>query len=397
MTGCTTLPQSGCTLPPSGCAASTRRNNHGTMKRRFGAAFLSLLIMAIPAGPVIAASVGMAPVAVIVELVDHHRLADSLEALGTLQANESVRVTAKVSDTIRRINFRDGQTVRAGDVLVELTNAEEAALLAEAESLEEEARRQYERIQRLVAQSNASEALLDERHREWRTAQARVNAVRSRLADRIVTAPFSGTVGLRRVSPGAWVSPGEVITTLVDDSSMKLDFTVPALYLGSARPGTVIEASSPVFPERTFTGEVSSVDSTIDPVTRSITVRAIIPNEERMLVPGMLMTLNLLRNEREAIVIFEEAVIPRANQTFVMVVNTDQEPYIAEQRQIRLGTRLPGRVEVVSGLEVGEQIISHGTLKMRPGTPVVIKAVDDGIRPLADLLRPDSAPSDAGA
>lgn len=397
MTGCTTLPQSGCTLPRSGCAASTRRNTHGTMKRRFGAAFLSLLVMAIPAGPVIAASAGMAPVAVIVELVARHRLADSLEALGTLQANESVRVTAKVSDTIRRINFRDGQTVRAGDVLAELTNAEEAALLAEAQSLEEEARRQYERIQRLVAQGNASEALLDERHREWRTAEARVNAVRSRLADRIVTAPFSGTVGLRRVSPGAWVSPGEVITTLVDDSSMKLDFTVPALYLGSARPGTVIEASSPVFPERTFTGEVSSVDSTIDPVTRSITVRAIMPNEERMLVPGMLMTLNLLRNEREAIVISEEAVIPRADQTFVMVVNTDQEPYIAEQRQIRLGTRLPGRVEVVSGLEVGEQIISHGTLKVRPGAPVVIKAVDDGIRPLADLLRPDSAPSDAGA
>ncbi len=367
------------------------------MKRFFSAVSLSLFVMAIFTGPVIAAGPDMAPIAVIVESVGRQRLADSLEALGTLQANESVRVTAKVSDTIRRINFRDGQTVAAGRVLAELTNAEEAALLMEAESLEEEAQRQYERIQRLVVQGNASESLLDERRREWRTAEARVKAARSRLEDRIVTAPFSGTVGLRRVSPGALVSPGDVITTLVDDSSMKLDFTVPALYLNSARPGTLIEASSPVFPNRTFAGEVSSVDSTIEPVTRSITVRAIIPNEERILVPGMLMTLNLLRNEREAIVISEEAVIPHADQTFVMVVNTDREPYTAEQREIRLGTRMPGQVEVVSGLEVGEQIISHGTLKVRPGMPVVIKAVDDGIRPIAELLRPDPIPPGAGA
>jgi len=368
-----------------------------TMKRFFSAVSLSLFVMAIFMGPAIAAGPDMAPIAVIVESVGRQRLADSLEALGTLQANESVRVTAKVSDTIRRINFRDGQTVAAGRVLAELTNAEEAALLMEAESLEEEAQRQYERIQRLVVQGNASESLLDERRREWRTAEARVKAARSRLEDRIVTAPFSGTVGLRRVSPGALVSPGDVITTLVDDSSMKLDFTVPALYLNSARPGTLIEASSPVFPNRTFAGEVSSVDSTIEPVTRSITVRAIIPNEERILVPGMLMTLNLLRNEREAIVISEEAVIPHADQTFVMVVNTDREPYTAEQREIRLGTRMPGQVEVVSGLEVGEQIISHGTLKVRPGMPVVIKAVDDGIRPIAELLRPDPIPPGAGA
>jgi membrane fusion protein, multidrug efflux system len=367
------------------------------MKSLLSAVFLSIMAVTLPMGPAIAASPDMAPVAVIVEPVGRQRMADSLEALGTLQANESVRVTANVSDTISRINFQDGQTVEAGDVLAELTDAEEAALLAEAESLAEEAQRQYERIQRLVVQGNASESLLDERRREWRTAEARVNAVRSRLDDRIVTAPFSGRVGLRRVSPGALVSPGDVITTLVDDSRMKLDFTVPALYLNTVRQGTLIEASSAVFPNRSFAGEVSSVDSTIDPVTRSITVRAIIPNDERILVPGMLMTLNLLRNEREAIVISEEAVIPRGDRTFVMVVNTDQEPYTADERQIRLGTRMPGQVEVVSGLEVGEQVISHGTIKVRSGSPVYIKAVDDGTRPIAEMLRADSALSGEGA
>jgi membrane fusion protein (multidrug efflux system) len=331
----------------------------------------------------------MPPAAVIVERAGQQRIHDPLEALGTLKANETVRITANVSDTVSRINFDDGQAVAAGDVLVELTDAEESALLAEAETLAEEAERQYRRIERLVAQGNASESLLDERRREWRAAEARLEAVRSRLQDRIITAPFDGRVGLRQISPGALVSPGDVITTLVDDSRMKLDFTIPALYLTSVRPGTVIEATTPVFANRSFAGEVSSVDSTIDPVTRSITVRAVIPNDGGELVPGMLMTVNLLRNEREAVVISEEAVIPRGDETFVMVVDTATEPYTAQQRRVVLGTRMPGQVEVVSGLEPGEAVISHGTLKVRPGSPVRIHAVDDGSRPVAELIKPD--------
>jgi len=353
------------------------------------------------AGPAVTADApGAAPTGVIVERVSRQRIADSLEALGTLRANETVRLTASVSDTISQVNFEDGQAVEAGDVLVELTDAEESALLEEAESLAQEAERQFKRIERLVNDgNNASESLLDERRREWRTAEARLDAVRSRLADRLITAPFGGRVGLRQVSPGALVSPGDVITTLVDDSRMKLDFTVPAIYLTSVGRGTVIEASTPVFPNRSFAGEVSSVDSTIDPVTRSITVRAIIPNEQHDLVPGMLMTLNLLRNERDAIVISEEAVVPRGTDTVVMVVDMDTEPYVAEQRAVQLGTRMPGQVEVTAGLDVDETIISHGTLKVRPGAPVRIHAVDDGSRPIAELLKPDpdAVPAQAAA
>lgn len=339
------------------------------------------------------------PAAVIVENVGRQRIADSLEALGTLRANETVQITANVSDTISQVNFDDGQVVEAGDVLVELTDYEESALLAEAESLAEEAKRQFERVDRLVKQNNASESLRDELLREWRTAEARLDAVRSRLQDRLITAPFSGRVGLRHVSPGALVSPGDVITTLVDDSRMKLDFTVPAIYLNTVRRGTPIEATTPVFPNRSFAGEVSSVDSTIDPVTRSITVRAIIPNDNGDLVAGMLMTLNLFRDERDAIVISEEAVVPRGTATFVMVVSTSTEPHTAEERSVRLGTRMPGQVEVVAGLETGEMIVSHGTLKLRPGSPVRILAVDDGSRPIAELLLPGerAAPAATGS
>ncbi|MGD8418648.1 MAG: efflux RND transporter periplasmic adaptor subunit [Pseudomonadales bacterium] len=358
------------------------------MNHRLRALLLAVLLLS---GTVtLAATPNMPPPAIIVETVARHPIADRLEALGTLRANETVRITASVSDIISRINFEDGQAVEAGDVLVELTDTEESALLAEAESLADEARKQFERFEGLVARGSASESQLDERRREWRAAEARLDAVRSRLRDRLVTAPFSGRVGLRNVSPGALLSPGDPITTLVDDSRMKLDFSVPALYFASLRPGTRIEATSPVLPGETFEGTVSSVDSTIDPVTRAITVRAVLPNQEHELIAGMLMTLQVLRNERDAIVIAEEAIVPQGENEYVFVVVDADGALIAERRAVELGTRVPGRVEVLSGLSEGEQVITHGTLKVRPGMEVRIKAVDDGSRPIAELIRPDA-------
>ncbi len=349
---------------------------------RFAASLLVMLAL-----PVHAAT--RPPAAVIVETVTQQRISDNLEALGTLKANELVAITAKVADTISAVRFDDGQSVQAGDILAEQTDAEEVALLQEAESLADEAQRQYERIQRLVTQGSASESLLDERRQQWRTAQARERAVSSRLKDRLIKAPFSGHVGLRQVSPGALVAPGDVITTLVDDSRMKLDFTIPSIYLDTVRVGGEIAATTPAFSGETFSGSVSSLDSTIDPVTRSITGRALIPNPQRKLVTGMLMTVKLQRNPRDAIVISEESVIPRGSDTFVYVVDMSTDPALAEQRKVSLGHRYAGKVEVRSGLTLGEMVVSHGTLKVRPGAPVQIKAVDDGSRSVAEMILAD--------
>lgn len=348
----------------------------------------ALLFFLLPLGS-LGHGVERPPPAIIVETAALHTVADRLEALGTLKANETVEITANVSETISKIRFQDGQPVEAGDILVELTDAEESALLAEAQSLADEARRQYERFEGLAARGSASESLVDERRREWRAADARLEAVRSRLRDRLITAPFSGRVGLRNVSPGALVSPGEAITTLVDDSRMKLDFSVPAIYFASVGPGTRIEAITPALPGQTFSGTVSSVDSTIDPATRALTVRAVIDNRDHELVPGMLMTLDVLRNERQAILVSEEAIVPQGEIRYVLVVQDSGGALRAERRDVELGARMPGRVEVLSGLAVGEQIVTHGTLKVRPGMPVRIKAVDDGSRPIEELIGSD--------
>jgi membrane fusion protein (multidrug efflux system) len=336
------------------------------------------------------------PTQVILEQARIQTVSDPLEALGTLRANESIEVTAKVADVIAAVHFEDGQAVKAGQLLVQMSDAEEAALLLEAQSQADEAERQYERVKTLVAQGNAPASQLDERRRDTQSANARVKAVRSRLEDRVITAPFAGTVGLRQVSPGALVAPGTVITTLIDDTEMKLDFTIPALYLGSVTRGAEILASTPTFPDEVFTGRVSSVDSVINPVTRSITVRAIIPNASHRLVPGMLMTLELRRGAREALVIGEEAIIPRGTRTFVYVVDPNAAPPVAQEREVRIGTRQPGKVEIVSGLQVGEHVITHGTLKVRPGATVAIRAVDDGSRPIAELISSSAQEADRG-
>jgi membrane fusion protein, multidrug efflux system len=169
-------------------------------------------------------------------------VAERIEALGTLRANESVAITSNVTETISVVHFDDGQRVSEGDMLVEMTSAEEHALLEEAQARVAEAQSQYDRVRSLVAQRSASESLLDERKRDLDTARAVLVALESRLADRVVKAPFDGVVGLRNISRGALVEPGDLITTLDDDSVMKLDFTVPSLYLEQLKPGLQIQA-----------------------------------------------------------------------------------------------------------------------------------------------------------
>jgi membrane fusion protein (multidrug efflux system) len=316
--------------------------------------------------------------------VDH--FADRLEALGTLTANESVELTATVSETVSAIHFDDGERVELGQVLIEMTSREEHAQLEEARATVNEARRQYQRIKSLEAQGTAAKSLLDQRQREWETARARLTAIESRLADRLIKAPFSGVLGLRDLSVGALVQPGDLITTLDDDSVMKLEFQIPGTYLEAVRPDLEVVATARAFPERSFEGNVRSVNSRIDPITRSIRVRAILPNPDRILKPGMLMQVVLLNNPRETLVIPEEALIPQGTRQIVYTVDTT-DGNKAVKREIRIGSRRPGEVEVLEGLQAGEQVISHGTLKVRPGQQVTISAVDDGTQSLAEILR----------
>jgi len=329
--------------------------------------------------------VAAAPTGVIVSAARPAQFADHIEALGTLKANESVNLSTSITETVSAIHFDDGDRVAAGEVLVEMTSSEEHALLEEAQVTVSEARRQYQRVQSLEQKGTAAVSLLDERHREWEAAKARLEAIESRLADRLIKAPFAGLLGLRQVSLGALVEPGDVIATLDDDSRMKLEFSVPSLLLGSLHPGLPVMATTPAFAGRKFEGKVTGIDSRIDPVTRSIVVRASLPNPDRSLRPGLLMRVELSSAVREALAIPEEALVALGDKQFVLVVD-EAEGNKVVRREVHLGGRRPGEAEIVSGLAAGEKVITHGTTKVKPGDQVTILTVDDGTRPLSELV-----------
>ncbi len=323
---------------------------------------------------------------VIVQAVTSQPLESRIEALGTLRANESIRLTSNVTKTVTNINFDDGQRVKKGQVLVEMTNAEERALLDEARFNMEEARKQMERVRSLVETRAASQSLLDQRMREYESAHARYLAIDARLQDLHLDAPFSGVVGLRNISVGALVSPGDSITTINDDSRMKLDFTVPAIYLRSLQVDLPIMARSRALGDKVFEGKIYSIDNQIDPVTRAITVRALLPNDDRELKQGMLMSINLYANKREALVISEAALVPLGSDNFVFVVQPQGETLTVERRQVTIGQRLRGFVEILNGLEADEKVVTHGLQKIRAGTLINITAEETGEESLSELI-----------
>ncbi len=304
-------------------------------------------------------------------------IADRIEALGTLRANESVELTANVTERVVETGFEDGSRVKKGDILLKLSSNEEAALLTEAASAAREALLQYERMEQLAARGTASTSQLDEARRVHETARARKLALESRLEELVIKAPFDGVVGLRNISVGALVQPGDLVTTIDDDSKMLLDFSVPSRFLAVVKPGMPIEASTGTYGGRFFHGTVHSLSSRVDPVTRSVMVRAEIPNNERLLLPGMLMKVDLLSRPREAVVIPESALLPVGKQNFAMVVGDSETGKKVTRREIKIGTRRRGEVEVVSGLSKGESVVTHGGFKLADGATVrVIPSID---------------------
>jgi membrane fusion protein, multidrug efflux system len=319
------------------------------------------------------------PPGILVQPVVEDSFVDRIEALGTLKANESVDLTAKVTETIVELNFVDGARVKKGDVLARMVSVEEEALLTEASSTAMEARKQFDRARQLAQQGASSQSQLDEARRVAETARARVIAIQSRIQDLTIVAPFDGIVGLRDVSVGALVQPGDLIATIDDDSVMKLDFTIPSTFLEAVEPGARIVATARAFDKEPFEGEISSISSRVDPVTRTVTVRAMIPNPERRLKPGLLMTVELLAAPRKALVVPEEALIPMGRKNFVLVVSGDGDDAVAERREVEIGGRREGEVEMVSGLSAGERVVTHGTLKVAGGGPVrVLTPGEDG-------------------
>ena len=302
-----------------------------------------------------------------------------LEGLGTLRSKESADLSAPVTDVVSKIQFDDGQRVAAGDVLLEMTSFEESALLEEARSRVTEAKLQYERVKKLVKDRAASRALIDQRKRELGTSVAQLKAVKARLQDRLIVAPFAGVLGLRNISRGALLQQGDLVVTLDDDSEMKLDFQIPTTLLQQIPKSGILEASAPSFPGEVFKGKVKEIDSRVNTVSRALTVRAIIPNPDGKLKPGMLMTVRLKGKVRKLPAIPEETIVQRGSASFVFLLTPGDEEgqFSVSERQVRLGTRQPPLVAVEEGLQHDEIIVLRGVQYSRPGSTAQVPVVLD--------------------
>jgi membrane fusion protein (multidrug efflux system) len=293
----------------------------------------------------------------------------AVEALGTAKANESVEIRPQVSQPIRAIHFEEGQRVEAGQILVELDNAEARADVAVARANLIDMENKFRRARDLYESRSVSASELDQRRAQRDAARAELNAAEARLSDSDVRAPFAGRVGLRYVSLGSLVTPQTIITTLDDTDTIKLDFDVPETWLARLARGLPVEARSAAWPDEGFRGLVASIDTRVDPVSRTVTVRALIPNEAEHLRPGMFLTVTLLREDVVALVVPEQAIVPEQSQQFVFVVGDAQR---IEKREVRTGRRRPGQVEILAGLAEGERVVAEGTQKARAGKTVEV-------------------------
>ena len=328
------------------------------------------------AGNALARTSSRTPVPVITAVATNETFTETLEALGTAKANESVMVTPTLEERVDNILFKDGDSVRKGQILVKLDDSEARYQLQEAKATLREQQKQYDRVRTLAKTNSTSRSRLDEEQSLLEIAEARVALLEARLRDYTIRAPFAGVLGIRQISNGAVVDSDTVITTLDDITIIKLDFTLPETYLGVLQNGMNVAAQSSAYPDRKFKGTVSAISSRVNPETRTLTVRANIPNPDLLLKPGMLLTVNLIKNRSLALIIPEEAVIMNKDKKYALVVKADN---VVEEREIVTGRRSPGKVEVISGLNAGQQVIVKGHTRVRPGIAVdVVEIRKDG-------------------
>jgi membrane fusion protein (multidrug efflux system) len=294
------------------------------------------------------------------------RFVERIEAVGTARANEQVTLAAPVTERITRLNFEDGAFITRGQVVAVLAAGQENAQLAEAGARAREARQQLDRLNALKARGFATNSAVDSQQALASQAQAQAAEARASIGDRVIRAPFSGWVSLRNISSGAVVSAGTEIATISDISQIKLDFAVPETLLSQVAVGQTIEARASAFPDTPVRGTVATIDPVLNPETRAATVRAIIPNPDRQLKPGMLLTVTIEAEARTSAAVPELAVVGEGDQSFVYVVEGDT----AKRANVRTGLRQNGMVEVLSGLRPGQRVVTEGVVKITDGQKI---------------------------
>ncbi|HTK35482.1 MAG TPA: efflux RND transporter periplasmic adaptor subunit [Caulobacteraceae bacterium] len=331
---------------------------------------------------------------------------DRIEVLGAAKARQSITVTAAAQQLISKVHFKSGDHVRQGQVLVELVATEQDAGVVQAQSAVNLAKSNWDRWQKLADRGIAPAATAEQYKAQYDQAVATLGANRARLGDRVIRAPFSGTVGLTDAAPGMLVNPGGAIVTLDDMTAMNVDFPVAERFIPVLKDGLVIDATADAYPATTFHGRIAKVDTRLDPATRAVIARAVFPNPDGRLKPGMLLHVTIDQAVRQSPAIPEESVVFENGEAYVLLIQRPEGGQgggparpaggaqagqarpaggaqgggqggrggnmIAVRHVIGTGLRKDGWVEVTSGLNPGQQIVADGSNRVRPNDPVQI-------------------------
>ncbi|MTI21357.1 efflux RND transporter periplasmic adaptor subunit [Fulvivirga sp. RKSG066] len=299
-------------------------------------------------------------------VVKNRALDNDLKVTGSLVANESVTLRSEVSGIVDKILFKEGQKVRKGQVLVQLNDDE---LQAELEKLQF-TQKLNEDIEYRQKQLLAKEAISKEEYETalttLNTSRAEIKVKRVQIQQHKIKAPFDGIIGLRQISQGSYLNPSDQIATLYNISPIKVDFSIPGKYTSEVNEGDKISFTVDAYEER-FNGEIYAIEPQIDPQTRSIKLRAVSDNLENKLLPGQFAKIALTISTFEtALLVPTEAVIPELDGKKVFVI----ENGLVANRVVETGIRTADKVQVTTGLNDGDTVVTTGILQIRPGMEV---------------------------
>jgi membrane fusion protein, multidrug efflux system len=299
-----------------------------------------------------------------------------LNAIGSVVAVRGVTVSADLPGIVQKINFESGQSVKQGDVLVELDTREEHAQLAAAEAQRYLANANYDRMQKLVKAGVISKMDYDQNSAGQRQAEAKVGEIRATIARKTIRAPFSGVLGIRQVNLGQYLSGGSPIVPLQSLDPVYVNFSVPQQAIGQIRVGQTVRVSTSESGRDEFTGHVSAVDSVIDEATRNVQVQALFPNPQHQLHPGMFVEARLALGGTESLIALPASAIsyaPYGDSVFVVteLQGPSGQSYRGVRQQfVKLGASRGDQIAVLSGVKPGDEVVTSGAFKLRNGAAV---------------------------
>ena len=292
-----------------------------------------------------------------------------LAAVGSLMASESVLIRPEIAGRVIGLHFQEGRPVHKGDKMVSIDASEYQAQLAASSADARTEMQKYQRSRELLEQKFISQEAVDVARGSMERAIAKRQADEAMLAKTTIKAPFTGTVALRLISPGAYVKAGDDIVRIESTGTLKLDFRVPEVFVSKLKQGQTVSMRTDAFPGETFTGRIYALDPAVDEKTRTILARAEVPNAEGKLRPGMFGRVNILLESRPtAITVPEQAIWPQGRDTFVYRA-VDGKAILTK---IKIGVRRPGRVEVIEGLSPNDIVVTDGQMKLKDGAPVMV-------------------------